>query len=123
MISLGRKMSEHAMGATVIKVGDSLEDQEHYPSVYVDAGPELDKCELGDYVVLKGKVTSKRVSEDSGEDEKRVCLDIEVHELEPTEKGSNESEEEEEEEEPKNHSDAVKKGLDKASKKEKEDYE
>lgn len=122
MITLGRKISEHAKGVSILKLGDSLEDQEHYPSVYVDAGPELDKCELGDFVILKGKVTSKRVSEADDDSEKRVCLDIEVHELEPTEKGETMNDEDEDDE-PKSTKEAIKKGLDKAEKKEKQNYE
>lgn len=121
MISLGRKLSAGSGMAISIMKGDSEESEDHFPSVYVDAGEELDKCELGEMVILKGKVTSKRVSEDDGEEGKRVCLDIEVHELEPSKE---EEGEEEEENEPKNHTEAVKKGLKKADKeKETEDYE
>lgn len=121
MISLGRKLNDVPGMAISIMKGDDMEDKEHFPSVYVDAGEELDKCKLGEMVTLKGKVTSKRVSESDDDDKKRVCLDIEVHELEPTEKGSDESEEEEKE--PKNHAEAVKKGLKKAEKEKENDDE
>jgi hypothetical protein len=119
MISLGRKLGDGPGMAISIMKGDDMEDKEHFPSVYVDAGEELDKCKLGEMVTLRGKVTSKRVSENDEDDEKRVCLDIEVHELEPYE----EEDKDEEEDEPKNHTEAVKKGLKKAEKEKENDDE
>lgn len=120
MISLGRKINDGPGMAISIMKGDDMEDKEHFPSVYVDAGEELDKCKLGEMVTLKGKVTSKRVSERDDDNEKKVCLDIEVHELEPYEE---EGEDEPEEKEPKNHIEAVKKGLKKAEKEKENDDE
>lgn len=120
MISLGRKLGDGPGMAISIMKGDDMEDKEHFPSVYVDAGEELDKCELGQMVTLKGKVTSKRVSENDEDDEKRVCLDIEVHELEPYEE---KNKDDEEDYEPKNHTEAVKKGLKKAQKEKETDDE
>lgn len=120
MISLGRKLNDGPGMAISIMKGDDMEDKEHFPSVYVDAGEELDKCKLGEMVTLKGKVTSKRVSESDDDEKKRVCLDIEVHELEPYEE---DEDEDEDEDEPKNHTEAVKKGLKKAEKEKENDDE
>lgn len=128
MVDLGRKIGDMMnSGAVAVELD---EDAIRYPSVYIDhleADKELKDISLGQMVTLKGKVVSKKLSE--GKEGKTICLDVEVHELSPSNEKSDDDDDEKEDDEPKNHREYVSKSLKesedkyKPKTKEKENYD